>query len=182
MCNISDLEQQTIHIFLQWATRSNNVFLLEAFCTHYGDVIMGAIASQITSLTIVYPTVYSDADQRKHIRSASLAFVRGIHRGPVNSQMASNAVNVSIWWRHHEICCVVTSMNCLNLKRWYQARESHLWVESFSSNSLMLGDEYLSVKCVIVQVMTFRTFDVKILPGPMPPYWQLNAYGIYILS
>ena len=46
---------------------------------------MGLTASQITSLTIVYSTVYSDADQRKHQRSASLAFVRGIHRGPVNS-------------------------------------------------------------------------------------------------
>ena len=52
---------------------------------HYDDVIMGAIASLITSLTIVYSTVYSDADQRKHQSSASLAFVRGIHRGPVNS-------------------------------------------------------------------------------------------------
>ena len=46
---------------------------------------VGTIASQITSLTIVYSTVYSDADQRKHQSSASLAFVRGIHRGPVNS-------------------------------------------------------------------------------------------------
>ena len=46
---------------------------------------MGTIASQITSLTIVYSTVYSDADQRKHQSSASLAFVRGIHRGPVNA-------------------------------------------------------------------------------------------------
>ena len=46
---------------------------------------MGAMASQITSLTIVYSTVYSDADQRKHQSSASLAFVRGIHRRPVNS-------------------------------------------------------------------------------------------------
>ena len=53
--------------------------------THYGDVIMGAIASQITSLTIVNSTVYSDADQRKHQSFTSLAFVRGIHRGPVNS-------------------------------------------------------------------------------------------------
>ena len=52
---------------------------------HYGDVIMGTIASQITSLTIVYSTVYSGADQTKHQSSASLAFVRGIHRGPVNS-------------------------------------------------------------------------------------------------
>ena len=46
---------------------------------------MGAIASQITSLTIVCSIVYSDADQRKHQSSASLAFVRGIHRSPVNS-------------------------------------------------------------------------------------------------
>ena len=46
---------------------------------------MDEIASQITSLTIVYSTVYSDVDQRKHQSSASLAFVRGIHRGPVNS-------------------------------------------------------------------------------------------------
>ena len=52
---------------------------------HYNDVIMGAVASRITSLTIVYSIVYSDADQRKHQSSASLAFVRGIHRGPVNS-------------------------------------------------------------------------------------------------
>ena len=50
---------------------------------HYNDVIMSAMASQITSLTIVYSTVYSGADQWKHQSSASLAFVRGIHR--VNS-------------------------------------------------------------------------------------------------
>ena len=52
---------------------------------HYSDVIMGTIASEIASLTIVYSTIYSDADQRKHQSSASLAFVWGIHRGPVNS-------------------------------------------------------------------------------------------------
>ena len=46
---------------------------------------MGAIWSPITSLTIVYSIVYSDADQGKHQSSASLAFVRGIHRSPVNS-------------------------------------------------------------------------------------------------
>ena len=53
--------------------------------THYNDVIMGAMASQITSLTIVCSTVYSGTDKRKHQSSASLAFVRGIHRWPVNS-------------------------------------------------------------------------------------------------
>ena len=46
---------------------------------------MGARASQITSPTIVFSTAYSDADQRKHQSPASLVFVRGIHRLPVNS-------------------------------------------------------------------------------------------------
>ena len=52
---------------------------------HYNDVKIGAMASQITSLTNVYSTVYTGTDQRKHQSSASLAFVRGIHRWPVNS-------------------------------------------------------------------------------------------------
>ena len=46
---------------------------------------MDSIASQITSLTIVYSAIYSGTDRRKHQNSASLAFVRGIHRGPMNS-------------------------------------------------------------------------------------------------
>ena len=46
---------------------------------------MGMMTSQITSFTIVYLTIYSDTDQRKHQSYASLAFVPGIHQGPVNS-------------------------------------------------------------------------------------------------
>ena len=52
---------------------------------HYCDVIMGAMAYQITSLTIVYLIVHPGAGQRKHQSPASLAFVRGIHRWAVNS-------------------------------------------------------------------------------------------------
>ena len=48
---------------------------------HYNDVIMATMTSQITSLTIVYSTVYSGADRRKHQSSVSLAFVQRIHRG-----------------------------------------------------------------------------------------------------
>ena len=51
----------------------------------YSDVIMGAMASQITSPSIFYLIVYSYADQRKHQSSASLPFVRGLHQQPVNS-------------------------------------------------------------------------------------------------
>ena len=64
---------------------------------------MGVIASQITSVSIVYSAVCSGTDQRKHQNAASLAFVGGIHRGP-----ARNAENVSIWWRHHVIFCTAT--------------------------------------------------------------------------
>ena len=62
-----------------------HIVILLLIFYHYIDVIMGTIASQVTSLTIDYSTVYSGADQRKHKSSASLAFVWGIHRRPVNS-------------------------------------------------------------------------------------------------
>ena len=52
---------------------------------HYSDVIMSAMASQITGVMIVCLNVCSVADQRKHQSSMSLAFVRGIHRWQVNS-------------------------------------------------------------------------------------------------
>ena len=71
---------------------------------HYSDVMMDAMASQITSLTIVYSTVHSGTDQRKHQSSASIAFVRGIHRWRVNSPHKGPVTRkiFSIWWRHHE--------------------------------------------------------------------------------
>ena len=62
---------------------------------HYNDVIISSLASQFASLTIVYSTVYSGADQRKHQSSASPV------TGEFPAQRASNAENVSIWLRHH---------------------------------------------------------------------------------
>ena len=85
----------------------------------YGDVIMSAMASQITGVSMVSSNLCSGLDQRKHQSSASLDFVREIQRRPVNSphkgpetrkpvvtcefpsQRTRNAENVSIWWRHH---------------------------------------------------------------------------------
>ena len=64
---------------------------------------MCAMASQIASLTIIYSTAYSGADQRKHQSSASLAFVWGTSpvTGEFPAQMACKAANVSIQWRLH---------------------------------------------------------------------------------
>ena len=52
--------------------------------THYNDVIMRAMASQFTGVSVVYSTTCSGEAQRKHQSSASLPFVRGIHRWPMN--------------------------------------------------------------------------------------------------
>ena len=65
-------------------TRELVTLLPKCLISLYSDVIMGAIASQITGVSIVNLTVCSDVDQRKHQSSASLAFVMGIHRRPVN--------------------------------------------------------------------------------------------------
>ena len=66
-------------IFLTW------IVVHSCLNPRYNDVVMNAMASQITRVYVVYSTVVSDADQRKYQSSASLVFVRGIHRGPVNS-------------------------------------------------------------------------------------------------
>ena len=65
--------------------------------SNYSDVIMSSIASQISSVCSVYSTICSGADQRKYQSSAQLAFMRG------NTHTeASDAENISNWWRHHE--------------------------------------------------------------------------------
>ena len=60
-------------------------FFMDTF--HHNDLMISAMASKITSLTIVYSTVYSGTEQRKHQRCTSLAFGRGIHKGPVTQTM-----------------------------------------------------------------------------------------------
>ena len=64
---------------------SKSALVTTMSCRHHIDVIMRAMASQITGASIVCSTVASGADQRKHQSSASLASVRGIHRWAVNS-------------------------------------------------------------------------------------------------
>ena len=64
---------------------------------------MGAMASQITSPMIVYSSVYSGADKKKtsKLRVTGLCVGSSPVTGEFPAQMASNAENVSIWWRHH---------------------------------------------------------------------------------
>ena len=72
------LNNDTLRVIGPLCTESTDCrwILITNANSHNSDVIMGAMAPQITSLTIVYSTVHSGADQRKHQRSVSLAFVR----------------------------------------------------------------------------------------------------------
>ena len=94
--------QQTLHSLSSQTMGVFRELKLGPFCAdydvmvlHYDDVIMTTMASQITSLTVVYSTIYSDAVQRKHQSSASLALcvgnsprtVNSPHKGPVTRKM-----------------------------------------------------------------------------------------------
>ena len=89
---------------------------------------MIAMASQITSLTIAYSILYPDADQRKPQSSTSLGICAGNSQvtGEFLAQMASNAKNVSTWWRHYDreqgltyakMCISMASENCIFSKQ-----------------------------------------------------------------
>ena len=78
---------------------------------------MTAMASEINSLTVVYSTVYSDADQRKLQSSASLAFVwEFTGTGEFPAQRASYAENVSIWWLYYEEYILLGTWNSKNVR------------------------------------------------------------------
>ena len=104
-------------IFVQKFEFSKPSFIKATFSEsprHCNDVIMGAVASQITSLTIVYSSVYSGADQRKHQSSASLAFVRGIHRSPVNAPHKGPVTRRKMFPFGDVIMCL-----CAHVLTWY---------------------------------------------------------------
>ena len=77
-----------LHVTSLWLYKLLVVVLIlwvKSKCPHCSDVIMSAMVSQITGAAIVYSIVCLVTDHGKHLSSASLAFVRGIHRQPVNS-------------------------------------------------------------------------------------------------
>ena len=90
------------------------------------------MASQIASLTIVYLTVYSGADQRKHQCSASLAFVRGIHRWPVNSPYKWPVTQTmfsfyDVIMTFHEDDCLIHHFRAPISYTWREPIKGELW-------------------------------------------------------
>ena len=78
-CSLCDCSQ------IAWQRRNVGKLYISYIKFYYSDVIMSAMASQITGISFAYSTVCSGADQRKHQSSESLYFLGGIHRRPVNS-------------------------------------------------------------------------------------------------
>ena len=101
-----------------WYNFHCNVYAPSHLFHHYSDVIMRAMASQVTSLTIVYSTVYSGGRSKKtsKLRVTGLCEVNSPVTGEFTTQRASNAANVSIWWRHHGVmsmrntCYVISAL------------------------------------------------------------------------
>ena len=140
---------------------------------------MGAIASQITSLTIVYSAAYSSADQRKLQSSASLAFVRGIHRGPGNSPHKWQVTRKNIFLTltlilllFNKMClfCAVTYhylitevlLLCRHFRHWQHRKLSFFSQKKCLVNSFYLSRQNCCKTCLIG--MTICIF-LKIIIG-----------------
>ena len=118
---------------------------------HYSDVIISAMASRITSLTSVYSTVYSGADQRKHQSSASLLLAKGIHLWPANSLHIGSVTQKVFPFDDVILAYIRNQYSCLTVLSWVhwceaQARglitflkedhpEWHAWAITFWQNS-----------------------------------------------
>ena len=117
---------------------------------------MSAMASQITSVWIVCSTVCSGGDKRKHQSSASLAFVRGIHRWPVDSP--SHVENGSIWSRHYvKICCAgLQQSNSMQAKNHAQNCDSNELISPWGiSNWVVISKESCDILSALFHVMAW---------------------------
>ena len=109
--NKISLVKETSSSFQLWNTKLSQqssspariIWISNEGVMHYDNVIMSAMASQTTGLTMFCSNVYSDAHQMKHQSSSLLAFMPGLHRWPVISSHKGpvTQIKVSIWWRHY---------------------------------------------------------------------------------
>ena len=152
---------------------------------------MTMMVSQITSLTSIYSIIYSDADQRKHQSSTSLSFVRGIHRGPVNSPHKwpvtrkmfplDDVIMNSRWllgWHYLSICCKIyaseftsiaeckTVVSPLIIHRRYQSlilSHQHIQLEGTVSSVYPPGRKTVTY-CLLVQDCGISIADTLEIP------------------
>ena len=154
-------------IFFKWQLLSSKRWV------HYSDTIMSAMAFQITSLTIVYSIVYSGADQRKHQSSASMAFVRGIHRSPLNSPHKW-PVTREMFPFDGVIVLIVRRAGLLWSQRDFEWRWS---VPLFKCLTVLEFSFILFDLCLLI---TFFNFIMNYVP--IVTFWIFTYHKIWILS
>ena len=130
---------------------------------HYSDVIMGTLGPQITSPTIVYSIVCSGADQRKHQSSASLAFVRGTRRWPVNSPHKGPVSR-----KKFPFDGVIMKRFCFIVKEFNSARGAyhHIWMSQKTS-------------CLLFMMMSSKG-DSSVVTGPL--WGESSGYRLIPLT
>ena len=157
-CRITSVSLGTLHV---------------GFSHHYSDVIMTTIASLITSLTIVYSTVYSDADQRKHQSPASLAFVWGIHRRPVNSPHKWPVTRKMFPFDD------VIMLRIYVIDRYTICMRSLVHVVPHFVQLIAVSDAYMRQWIIppLIQIMACRLVCVMPLSDPIPGIFLIRPLG-----
>ena len=143
---------------------------------HYCDVIVGVMASQITSLT----SVYSGAEQRKHQSSASLAFVRGIHRWPVNSLHKGQ-------WRGKCFQLMTSSWNKLEVSRQIGDVKTNWWCRGKLVMSTPIWDRLVMSRqitwlCVWDGCTIIFCHLLHIYPGNTGTLFPLLMFSLWYLQ
>ena len=149
------------------------------FAAHYSDAIMSAMASQITGVTIVYPTVCSGTDQRKHESSASLAFVGGIHRWPVNFLHKGPVTRKmfpfdddTMWWitfPAHANIDLHPQNDLRTISRYFQSERLRYCRYFVSFHHIILIRLYVDISLTVIAVFAY------ILPRSDPEYRNITT-------
>ena len=146
---------------------------------------MDAMASQITSLKIVYSTIHSGADQRKDkkIRVTGLCAGNSPVTGECPAQTASNAETVFIWWRHREEWrdgdCAVISILLSSLISLWEVIVSPNWHHTLYWFTLSL-DVWILFYCIDHLTATVLTSMVQLTWGSMMIH--VNHYGVFLFA
>ena len=134
-CALWVLSKVYIQLFISiYSYLYHNAHLSKSCCydvhrEHYSNDIMGAMASQIIKFTVVYTTIYSGADQRKHQSSASLAFMWRIHRWPMSSPHKGPVIQKIIMKYDNDIIACLIKLNTNQLDQsMMQQNYTHLLV------------------------------------------------------
>ena len=136
------------------------------------------MASQITSVSIVYSTICSGADPRKYQRSGSLAFVKGIHWWSVDSPHKGPVTPVSIWWRHHDVLNTHTAPS-----GW---RRRHSWTTMSKYGIFSISFTPTSESCITqyscMSLCSFRWWLSEILDINIHIHWNSRVAMMQMIA